>query len=92
MSNQVSRECRKGLFGLSYSRDCYGVSEGLPMHHNLHPLKGAIWGIIQGTIVGLIKGDTRSLDYGSYADPFRPAQTVHAASFFRPFLHRDLMS
>ena len=55
-------------------------------------LKEPIWRIRQGTIVGLIKGDTGSLEYGSYPDPFRPARTVHAASFFRPFLHRDLMS
>ena len=25
-----------------------------------------MWGITQETIIGLIKGDTRSLDYGSY--------------------------
>ena len=28
--------------------------------------KGVIWGIVFGSTVGLIKGDTRSLDYSSY--------------------------
>ena len=28
---------------------------------------GVIWGIIQGTTIGVIKGDTRSLDYSSCA-------------------------
>ena len=36
------------------------------MSHNLNSLKGVIWGIIYGTTIGLIKGDTRSLDYSSY--------------------------
>ena len=33
----------------------------------LNSLKGVIQGIIWGSVVGAIKGDTRSLDYGSYA-------------------------
>ena len=36
------------------------------MSSSLNSLKGVIWGIIYGTTIGLIKGDTRSLDYGSY--------------------------
>ena len=36
------------------------------MSYNLNSLKGLIWGIVYGTITGLIKGDTRSLDYSSY--------------------------
>ena len=33
------------------------------MYHSLKFLKG---GIVQGTTIGVIKGDTRSLDYSSY--------------------------
>ena len=32
------------------------------MSYSLNSLKGAILGIIQGTTIGLTKGDTRSLD------------------------------
>ena len=32
------------------------------MSHSLNSLKGIIW----GTTIGVIKGDTRSLDYSSY--------------------------
>ena len=35
------------------------------MSCSLNSLKGVIWGIILGTTIGLIKGDTRSLDYSS---------------------------
>ena len=38
------------------------------MSYSLNPLKGVIQGIIHGSVIGLIKGDTRSLDYGSYKD------------------------
>ena len=38
------------------------------MNHSLNSLKGVIWGTIYGTTIGLIKGDTRSLDNGSYGD------------------------
>ena len=37
------------------------------MNHSLNSLKGVEKGIIYGTTLGLIKGDTRSLDYSSYA-------------------------
>ena len=37
------------------------------MSFGLNSLKGAIQGIIWGSIVEAIKGDTRSLGYGSYA-------------------------
>ena len=37
------------------------------MSHSLNSLKGGYLGGIQGTTIGDIKGDTRSLDYGSYA-------------------------
>ena len=30
--------------------------------------RGVIWGIIKGTTIGVIKGDTRSLDYSSFAN------------------------
>ena len=36
------------------------------MYYSLNSLKGVIWGIISGTTIGDIKGDTRSLDYSSY--------------------------
>ena len=36
------------------------------MSYNLNSLEGVIWGIIYGTAIGVIKGDTRSLDYSSY--------------------------
>ena len=36
------------------------------MSHCLNCLKENIKGIIEGNIIGLIKGDTRSLDSGSY--------------------------
>ena len=39
--------------------------KGLNMSHSLNSLKGVIWGIIEGSTIGVIKGDTRSLDYGS---------------------------
>ena len=28
-----------------------------------------MWGIVEGSIIGAIKGDTRSVDYGSYELP-----------------------
>ena len=34
--------------------------------YSLKSLKGVIWGIMYGTTIGVIKGDTRSLDKGSY--------------------------
>ena len=36
------------------------------MSYSLNSLKGVIYGILWGTIIGVIKGDTRSLDNGSY--------------------------
>ena len=36
------------------------------MSYSLNSLKGAIYGNIYGTTIGVIKGDTRSLDYSSY--------------------------
>ena len=38
----------------------------LYMSHSLNSLKGVYIGIIYGTTIGVIKGDTRSLDYSSY--------------------------
>ena len=34
--------------------------------YSLNSFKGVIWGIIQGTTIGFINGDTRSLDNGSH--------------------------
>ena len=36
------------------------------MSYSLNSLGKVIWGIIYGTTIGVMKGDTRSLDYGSY--------------------------
>ena len=36
------------------------------MSYSLNSLKGGYIGIKWGSIIGDIKGDTRSLDYGSY--------------------------
>ena len=36
------------------------------MSCSLNSLKGVIWGIIYGTTIRVTKGDTRSLDNGSY--------------------------
>ena len=36
------------------------------MSYSLNSLKGVTYGIIYGTIIGVTKGDTRSLDYSSY--------------------------
>ena len=35
------------------------------MYSSLNSLKGGRWAIIQGSIIGVIKGDTRSLDHNS---------------------------
>ena len=39
------------------------------MGHNRNSLQGGYIGVIQGITIGVIKGDTRSLDYGSYYVP-----------------------
>ena len=39
------------------------------MSYSLNSLKGVTQGIISGTTIGLIRGDTRSLDYSSYGHP-----------------------
>ena len=39
------------------------------MNHRLNSFKGVIWAIIQGTTIGVIKGDSRSLDYSPYETP-----------------------
>ena len=36
------------------------------MSYGLNSLRGVIYRIIYGTTTGVIKGDTRSLDYSSY--------------------------
>ena len=36
------------------------------MYYSLNSLKGVIYGIIEGTTIEVIKGDTRSLDYSSH--------------------------
>ena len=39
------------------------------MSYSLNPLKGLYRGTISGSIIGLINGDTRSVDNGSYNFP-----------------------
>ena len=39
------------------------------MSYSLTSLKGGYIGDYMGTSIGVIKGDTRSLDYSSYEDP-----------------------
>ena len=39
------------------------------MNYDLNSLKGVIWGIIYGTTIEVIRGDTRSLDYSPYEQP-----------------------
>ena len=36
------------------------------MSYSLGSLKGVIWGILYGSIIGVLKGDSRSLDCSSY--------------------------
>ena len=43
-----------------------GVYSEIYMSYSLNPLKGVIYGIIQGTTIVLIKGDTMSLDHSSF--------------------------
>ena len=40
------------------------------MNYNPNSLKGIIWGIIQGTTIGVLMGHARSLDYSSYGPLF----------------------
>ena len=48
--------------------DCGGLGDDdIHMQLCLNSLKGGIWGIIYERIIGLIKGDTRTLDCSSYA-------------------------
>ena len=41
------------------------------LSHSLKSLKGVLQGIIQGNTIGVIKGDTRSLDNGSFGEIMR---------------------
>ena len=54
LGNSNSGSVRRGDVSLRRNVSC-----------TLNSLKGVIWGIILGTTVGLLKGDSRSLDYGS---------------------------
>ena len=44
------------------------------LSYRLNSLQGVIWGIIWGTSIWLIKGDTKSLDYGACAPLSYPAR------------------
>ena len=37
------------------------------MSHSLTSLKGLILGLVQGTTLGIIEGDARSVDYSTYS-------------------------
>ena len=52
--------CRQSLHPRPYT------NHRTHMSYSLNSLRGVIWGIIYGTTIGVIKGDTRSLDNGSY--------------------------
>ena len=47
------------------ARPWKGYSGPHPVSYGLNSLKGAIWRSTIGTTIGVIKGDTRSLDYSS---------------------------
>ena len=47
-----------------------GLQLPLNVSHSPHSLKGLVQRIIYGTILGVIKGDTRNLDYSSYNNRF----------------------
>ena len=52
--------------GIIYNGFIWGSIKGLGLKvQGLNSLKGAVKGIIQGSILGVFKGDTRSLDNGS---------------------------
>ena len=51
--------------------------------HSLNSLNGVIWGIISWSITGVIMGDARSLDCGSYGDIIL-YQTPGSAKAWRP--------
>ena len=50
---------------LSFPSVVVYVDNSPQMSYSLNSLKGVIWGNIYGTTIGVIKGDTRSLDSGS---------------------------
>ena len=55
------------------------------MSHRLNSLKGVIQGILYVTTIGVTKGDTRSLGYGSsrhFSVTFGCLQPVWLSSFF----------
>ena len=52
------------------------------MSYTLNSLKGVIWGIIYGTTIGVIRRDTRSLDYSSHKP--QVDQTRRCASLQEP--------
>ena len=45
---------------------------------SLNSLKVVFQGVISGTIIGVIKGDTRSLDSSSHAKPSKPSNSYTA--------------
>ena len=56
------------------------------MSYSLNPLKRVMW----GSVIGVIKGDTRSLDYETYGD-LEPdiIQTLNCVSPWEPQLLWD---
>ena len=51
---------------MSYYEVCEGSPHRLSAHFLCSASKGDHIGDLRGTIIGIIKGDTRSLDYSSY--------------------------
>ena len=58
-----------GIFQGWQSHGCKLDAQILYMSYGLNCLKWVIWGILQVSIIGLAKGDTRSLDYSSHEAP-----------------------
>ena len=50
-----------------------------------------IFGIIQGTVIGVIKGDTRSLDYSSYKPIYKPFVLVMLGRSWQDFKPHNIL-
>ena len=55
-----------GLIGASGHLRHRSLGSHSPLSYSLKFLKGLIYGNMLGSIIGLITGDTRILDYGSF--------------------------
>ena len=64
----------------AYAHLVLGVNSSLnDVSKSLNPLKGGVrLGITKGTIIGVMEGDTRSLDYSCFEDPVRMTGVVRS--------------